>query len=186
MSLSDLIKSSYNVYHTDWKCRPEVLLCANTVKPMHGVVPREILGKEWWDKTRMESYRSTNYHCIACGVYRSQAKEYSLLEGHELYRINYLRGRQTYLETIPLCHYCHSFIHDSRLLMLLREGKVTKLTYDSIMEHGDQVLSDAGLIKNRPRKVKMARWEEWRLILFGKEYPPIYKNYTEWCDHFKV
>ena len=42
-----------------FRSRPELLLQNSTVKPLHGVVPREILGKEWWDKTRRAAYAAT-------------------------------------------------------------------------------------------------------------------------------
>lgn len=164
--------------------RPEVLLCANTVKPMHGVVPRAILGMDWWNKTRMEAYRSTNFHCIACGVYKTQAKEYQWLEGHELYEVDYEAGRMVYIETVPLCHYCHNFIHDGRLQALLQKGKVSQQKVKAVAQHGFKVLKAAGLKKPLPYTGKIAEWSDWRLILFGKQYPPIYANYQEWLQAF--
>jgi len=167
-----------------WKLRPEVLLCANTVKPMHGVVPRVILGKEWWDQTRQAAYRSTGYHCVACGVYKLAAKEYRWLEGHELYKTNYRLGRMTYVETVPLCHYCHCFIHDGRLQALRDKREITVEKYDAVMAHGKRVLAMAGIKKNRPYSGPMAEWQDWRLVLFGKEYPPLYKDYQAWLKAF--
>ncbi len=167
----------------DWKLRPEVLLCANTVKPMHGVVPREILGKEWWDATRQAAYESTNHHCIACGVHKLSAQEHQWLEGHELYKTNYKKGRMIYIETVPLCHYCHNFIHDGRLRALLERHEITKAKYDAVMEHGKGVLKAAKL-KKKSYNGPIAQWHKWRLVLNGEKYPPIYKDYDAWIVHF--
>ncbi len=113
MKFSDKIKEHLSKsVQVVWVRRPEVLLCPNTPKPLHGVVPREIYGQSWWNKTREAAYRSTNYHCLACGVHKYQAKHRQWLEGHELYEINYVEGTSTYIETVPLCHFCHNSIHD--------------------------------------------------------------------------
>ena len=167
-----------------WKPRPHLLLQNNTVKPLHEVVPRLILGKEWWDKTRAEAYASTDYHCGACGVPKQEAKEFQRLEGHEVYRIDYIRGRQTYIETVPLCHYCHSFIHDGRLRILLLRKEVSQEKYDAVMTHGSRILKAAGITKPPAYVGKMAPWKKWRLVLDGKLYPPKYKSYQEWSRHF--
>ncbi len=170
----------------EWKLRPEVLLCANTVKPMHGVVPRVILGSVWWDETRFAAYKSTQFHCIACGVHRTQAKGHKWLEGHELYKTNYSLGRMVYVETVPLCHYCHCFIHDGRLEALLGKGQVTQEKFNAVMAHGKHVLAVAGIKKKRPYSGPIAEWQDWRLVLLGKEYPPIYANYQNWLKAFSV
>ena len=163
-----------------WKRRPEILLQNNTVKPLHKVVPRTILGRKWWDETRETAYATTDYHCIACGVHKRAAVWHKWLEGHEVYTINYREGRMTYVETVALCHSCHNFIHCGRLKAILDNGEITKDRYDSIMAHGAYVLGQAGLKGTVPTPGRIAKWEDWRLVLFGKEYPPIFKNYGEW------
>lgn len=182
MPLSDKVKSSLS---KGWKRRPEVLLQNNTVKPLHEVVPRLILGQQWWDRTRTVAYASTDWHCVACGVFKRDAKEHPWLEGHEVYTTDYKKGRQTYVETVPLCHYCHCFIHDGRLQILADKKLITKKKFRDVIAHGKDVLIAAGLNTCRtPPMVKMAKWEDWRLVLFGKEYPPKYKNYEDWFAHF--
>lgn len=166
------------------KTKPEVLLAANTVPPMHGVVPRIILGREWWDKTRHEAYAATQFRCAACGVHKYQAKEHQWLEGHEVYTRDYPRGRQTYVETVGLCHYCHCYIHDGRLKSLLEKGEVTPAKFAAVMKHGDAVLAAAKLKKNPPYVKEIAKWADWRLVLFGKEYPPVYATYATWVAAF--
>lgn len=156
---------------------------------MHGVVPREILGRMWWEQTRYAAFQSTNFHCLACGVSKWDAKYHKWLEGHELYKVDYYRGRLTYLETVPLCHYCHNFIHDGRLRNLLEQGKLHHAKYVAIIQHGDQVLASAGL--NRPSflerelelaRRKVARWDRWRLVLFDQLYPPKFRDEQSWLE----
>lgn len=164
-----------------WKRRPEVLLQNNTVKPLHQVTPRNILGREWWDQTRQAAYEATDFHCIACGVPKRLAKWHPWLEGHEVYNINYRAGRMTYVETVALCHSCHCFIHNGRLKALLDKGETTQEKYDAIMGHGALILKEAGLKKPRlDCGTRVAAWKDWRLILFGRQYPPLFKNYEEW------
>ena len=163
-----------------WKCRPEILLRNNTVKPLHQVVPRIILGREWWDTTRQAAYLATDFHCIACGVPKALARWHQWLEGHEVYKIDYRAGRMTYIETVALCHSCHNFIHNGRLKALLDKGEITEDKYFMIMAHGESVLKEAKLKKLSPYVGPMAKWEDWRLVLFGKEYPPLFANYEAW------
>lgn len=164
--------------------RPDVLLSSNTVKPMHGVVPRIIKGREWWDETRQAAYRASGFRCVACGVSKYDAKKHKWLEGHEVYHTDYGKGRMLYVETVALCHYCHNFIHNGRLESLLGKGLVQKAEYEAIMAHGTAVLKAVGLKKRPPKTFKIAKWENWRLILDGKEYPPMYRNYNHWLNAF--
>jgi hypothetical protein len=165
---------------TPWTRLPSILLCPNVPKPLHGLVPREILGTRWWDDTRHAAYASTDYHCIACGVPKADALVHKWLEGHELYAINYKRGRMTYRETIPLCHLCHNFIHSGRLHMLLQAGTITAAQYHRVLEHGERVLKAAGLAQPLPYTGPCAEWGDWRLVVSGMEYAPKFKTYEEW------
>ena len=153
--------------------RPEILLCENIPGPMQGLAPRVIFGKKWWDKTRKEAYRSTLYHCAACGVYKGEAKFRPWLEGHELYHIDYRRGRMIYLETVPLCHCCHNYIHSGRLKILLTQGKISHKKYTEIIKHGDTILFSIGLRRPRPYSGPRPTHSKWRLVINDQEYPPI-------------
>lgn len=158
---------------------PTILLCPNVPKPMHGVAPRVVLGAVWWNKTRKEAYESTNFFCRACGVHKLQAKYHQWLEGHEFYRINYRKGLMTYVRTDPLCHFCHCYIHSGRLKSLLEKGEIRQAKYAAIIQHGDAILRAAKLKKPEPPEF-VAEWSTWRLVLYGKKYPPVYKSFEEW------
>lgn len=179
----------------DWVRRPEVLLCPNVPKPLHGVAPRSVLGNSWWEKTRQAAYKATNYHCLACGIHKSLARGKQWLEGHEVYSINYRKGKMIYLETVALCHYCHNYIHDGRLNSLLDQGKITHQKFAAILQHGDTVLAEAGLTRLSHeersllvlRAIKMGRvapWKKWRLVLEGKEYPPKFATEKDWKKRY--
>jgi hypothetical protein len=169
-----------------FKTRPEVLLQPNVPKPLHGVAPRVIFGKEWWDRTRREAYASTGQRCLVCGVHKNSALFHRWLEGHEVYRIDYRKGLAVYVETVPLCHACHCFIHDGRLKALLEKGEVSLDKYRTVMAHGRSVLRAAGLNK-RPlpnlRPGLIAPWGKWRMVVGGKKHKPIYKDFNAWAKH---
>lgn len=184
MSLGDELRGKVESSKVEWKRRPEVLLHPNVPKPLHGLAPRVVLGQDWWDTVRRQAYRSTNYHCIACGVHRSMAVVSLHLEGHEVYSIDYLLGRATYVETVPLCHYCHSYIHSGRLRALVNTGKVALSKLRAVTAHGDNIIREAGLKHLEDYSGPTADWADWRLVVNGKEYEPLYKSYEEWCNAF--
>lgn len=183
-----------------WRQRPEVLLCPNIPKPLSGVAPRVVLGQVWWDATRFTAYASTENHCVACGIPKRNAMDSRHLEGHELYDLDLRAGRMTYLETVPLCHWCHAFIHDGRLLALLRKGEIDRVKVEAIMQHGKETLLSS-LSPNEARRLRrmwpgiakpnihrvsksMPPWADWRMVVDGKEYPPMYKSEAEWARAF--
>jgi hypothetical protein len=164
-----------------WTRRPEVLLLPGIPAPLHGMPPRVLLGQEWWDKERHAAYASTDFHCIACGVKKYEAKRHQHLEGHELYDLDYARGRMAYVETVPLCHYCHSFIHRGRLSCLLEQGRVTEEEVQGIIKHAERVIKEAGF--TWPPKVydgPIAEWKRWQLVIYGRSYPTRFKNQEAW------
>lgn len=151
-----------------------------------------MLGQAWWDKTRKEAYASTDWHCLACGVFKRDAKYHKWLEGHEIYLIDYVKGRAKYIRTVPLCHFCHNYIHDGRLRHLLQKGEIHHAKFTAIIQHGDAVLAAAGLARlsyeEREQEAaqlsqagRVAHWGRWRLVIGRKQYLPKFKNYTEWA-----
>ena len=192
MGLADKVNKAVNqILNPAFKLRPELLLAPNIPKPMHGVAPRVVLGNSWWNKTKKEAKLATDNHCVACGVHKTQAKSRSWVECHEVYDTDYKRGLLTYIETVTLCHYCHNYIHDGRMKHLMEKGELHQSKYVAIIQHGDRVLLDAKLerlsYKEREENVRrtivngiMANWEDWRMVVEGVSYPPLYKNYAEW------
>ena len=174
-----LAQKAKKVVTVEWTLRPEVLVNHIIPLPMHGMAPRIVLGQAWWDRTRRAAYKSTNYHCIACGVHKFEAAYHQWLEGHEVYDIDFLMGRMEYVETVPLCHFCHNYIHDGRLRALLEQGKIHHAKYVAIIKHGDAVLARHSLTRER-HEGPMAEWRDWRLVVDGKEYPPVYGSVGEW------
>ena len=183
--------------------KPEILTHPHIPKPLHGLNPREVLGKEWWDKVRSEAQRRTNYTCAACGVKKENAKKHQWLEGHEYWNIDYRTGRCEVISIEPLCHYCHSFIHSGRLEKLIGKEKTVNEVKD-ILEHGFKILSENKL-KCFPFTLKLGKalnvntynvesyrlpeskveWNQWALVLEGKEYKSKFKTFDEWVEHYK-
>jgi hypothetical protein len=179
------------------KLRPELLLHPNLPKPLHGVNPRTINGQNWWDRTRRAVYKTTEFCCLACGVHKSEAKSRQWMEAHEVYDINYEKGQAKFIEVVPLCHFCHNFIHSGRMQALLDKGMLHHSKYIIIIQHGDRILRAAGLEKkshlerelefiDRERQGKVAEWSRWRLRIGRKLYPPIFKSMKEWEEHYMI
>lgn len=164
--------------------RPELLLLPQVPKPMHGLAPRVVLGRKWWDTTRRAAYQSTNGHCLACGVHKLLSRGPKWLEAHEIYRVDYLTGRMVYLETVPLCNYCHSFIHIGRLESLLERRKITQRKFADVLAHGERILANAGLTKKQDYKGPFAPWLSWRLVVNRKMFKPRFESLEELEKHY--
>lgn len=177
---SSKLRKAFDKKPKRWQVHPKLLLLQRVPKPMHGVAPRIIMGDVWWNKTRQSAYRSTAFHCQACGAYKFDARYRQWLEGHEVYEINRKAGRMTYTETVPLCHLCHLYIHRGRLDALAEKGQITHAKYIAAIQHGDRVLAQAKLSKPGVYKGPTAKWADWRLVFNGKEYPPKYKTEEDW------
>lgn len=164
---------------------PELLTHPNIPKPLHGVNPRSVLGKDWWDEKRVAAYAENNFCCHACGTHKSKAKFHQWLEGHEAYIIDYPRGEIRLEKIVALCHSCHNYIHNGRLKHLLDKGDVTKEKYDAIMKHGDSLLKKAGLARRAGYDGEVADWNKWRLVIDDKKYKPKYNSYNEWLVAYR-
>lgn len=185
---------------------PSVLMHPSIPKPLHEVNPRNIMGKAKWDILRQQVYASTDYHCIACGVAKAEAKGFKWLEAHEFYDIDYHKGTVTIKQIIPLCHYCHNFIHSGRLKMIMGKKKSVEEVV-AILQHGFDILAENSLRCFYPTLIfaqqledfayinthnvqpydvsgSSVKWEDWRLIWDGVEYPPKYKSYEEWQERY--
>lgn len=181
MGILDQIKGKLG--NDGFKPNPAVLTHPEIPKPLHGLAPRVLLGKEWWDKERAEAKAKTGNRCLACGVYGFQSSK-GWLEGHETYEIDYKKGIAVYVATIPLCPECHSFIHKGLLTVLEEKGEISKVRKNEILGRGYDLLKKAGIKPPLPYVGKCAEWEEWRLILEGKVYLPFHKSYADWIDYY--
>ncbi|MEA5512251.1 hypothetical protein VB715_20990 [Crocosphaera sp. UHCC 0190] len=118
-----------------------LLLHPNIPKPLHGMPPRELLSHSWWNQTKAIAKAKFNA-CWSCGVSPSKAKFRKWLEAHECYSIDFNMGQVAYTGTAALCHGCHQFIHDGRLLILLEKGEIKEGYYLSVLAHGNSLLKD--------------------------------------------
>lgn len=185
------------------KLKPEILCQPNIPKPLHGINPRTIRGVDWWNITRQKVYVSTDYHCVACGVAKVDAKVHQWLEAHELWNIDYTTGICEVISIEPLCHYCHNFIHSGRLQMIMDKEKSEEEVKD-ILEHGLNILYQNKL-KCFPSTLKFAKelgckthgvkaykikvnpkikWEDWKMVFEGKEYKSKFNSIDEWNEFF--
>ena len=168
---------------------PEILLHPNIPKPLHGLNPRTVMGAAWWDEMRFKAYEKYDNHCWACGVHRSQAHgRPGILEAHEIYSIDYVKGRMELMEISALCSWCHSYIHDGLLNVLLEDGQVTQKQYDRIMAHGAAVLKAAGCTMLKPlypEESACAEWGKWHLVIKGKKFFTRFKDYDDWLENYR-
>lgn len=162
---------------------PRILTHPNIPKPLHGIAPRVIAGKDWWDRERQLAYARAGYCCEACGVHKSKALFHHWLEAHEMYSYDYEKGRLTFVELKALCHACHNFIHSGRMAIMLQNGEIDRDTHATIKLHGISLIDKAGLMKkyeNRHNRPCSVRWEDWRMVFQGKEYGPSTTCFEDW------
>jgi hypothetical protein len=175
--LSDRLKQVGTI--GQWQRRPEVLAAPAIPLPMHGMAPRIVLGQDWWDRERKAAFHRTCQHCVACGAGRKEPGRCQVLSGHECYAIDWERGRMTYVETVPLCERCHSFVHPGYLEVRLVKGEISAEEYAAIMVHGWSLLLAAKVVRI-PHRGQAAAWSRWRLVIDGKLYPPLYATRADW------
>lgn len=186
MSLADKFKDRpLPIPATTWQREPELLLHDNIPMPLHGMAPRVVLGGAWWNKERQAAYASTDLHCLACGTHKDFAKGRKVIEGHEVYKVCYVKGTMTYLRCVPLCNFCHQFVHDQRLKALVEQGKMHMGRFVAVIQHGDQVLADAGLppralVANAGAAGCKVQWKDWRLVIGTRKFAPLYESLEEY------
>ena len=192
---------------------PWLLFHPNIPKPLHGLAPRIILGENWWQRTKKEAKAKLNQNCWACGIHKYKAKYHQWLEAHECYSINYGQGLVKYVGTCALCHACHNYIHDGRMLMLIEQGKFDYEKYEAIIEHGEVVLKQwfqsnnwqwqgykeayepmtlySNIYPNLPtfsQKIQWidgnCEWKDYHLIVEGKRYEAKHNSYEDWLNFY--
>lgn len=162
---------------------PELLLHPTIPMPMHGLAPRVLLGKQWWDTQRYAAYKKYDDHCWACGVHKRHAKFHKWLEGHERYKFDYPEGLMLFESVVALCHACHNYIHSGRLAVLLERGAVHPDKAEYILKHGERILDEYSLVKP-PAPGLVASWASWRLVIEGKEFRSKFRSIEEHRAHY--
>lgn len=177
--------------------RPKLLLHQPLPRPLHGVAPRIVFGKTWWDETRGKAAIKNRYCCWACGVAKEKAEEHTWLEGHEAYNIDFKKGRAVFMEVVSLCHYCHCFIHLGRLQNEVQRGFSPYSKVLAVEGHGLNILVKNKIIPKRKahlnkeqalrnfvRDISMVPWSQWRLVIYDKEYTPELKTQDAWRKRY--
>jgi len=186
-----------------FESRPELLSSPNIPKPLHGLNPRTIMGRSAWDVKRQEVYKSTEFHCAACGVHKTRAKKHKWLEAHEIFDIDYKKQRATIVEIVPLCHFCHAFIHSGLTRVRARNKDITAQEVRDIMQHGVSVLEscdgavflgtselcqlvgvDCSMLPSIPLASHGGSWGGWRMVWSGKEYRGKFPTFKHWQRHY--
>ena len=127
-----------------WPPDPSLLLHPTIPREAHGLNPRSVLGKDWWDSTRKSAEDMNNHFCYACSIHKSDTVD-GWLEGHETYMIFVDEKVLKYLRTVSLCKKCHMYIHCGRTFLLWQERKLSQDDFVAVMAHGVQLLRGAGL-----------------------------------------
>ena len=155
-----------------------ILLHPQIPMPLHGLNPRTILGRKWWDKRREETLASAKGKCMACG---GRSKR---LACHEAYKIDYKKGEARLVKVVALCPKCHDYIHMGRLMRLVEKGLISKKYAKKVREHGDTLT--AGYSRPCPPSIVPPEWKDWYLLLNGKKYYSKYKSYDEWKKEYEA
>ena len=155
------------------KPEPEILLCPNIPKPLHGLNPRTLLGQKWWDVTRRRAYAERDHSCWACGAINTR------LEAHELYDYDFLKFSAVLCRVTALCTLCHNFIHSGRLEHLYSKGEVSREFYGEVHSHGTTQLIKADLMDEKKRvNAEIVRqigdetknWDKWHLVIENRKF----------------
>lgn len=142
-----MITAHMNIRKKDFVQEPKLLAHPNIPHELSGVAPRVILGDLWWEKTKEQVKRSTDFHCKACGRHRSEDAFHNWIECHEVYWFDYKNNVAKFERVVPLCHTCHSFIHSGRLIALYEEDEevVTYKKVQTVLEHGFALCAQFGV-----------------------------------------
>jgi hypothetical protein len=164
--------------------RPEILLHPQIPPPLHGLAPRVVMGRKWWDKKRREAYDKYDQKCHCCGIHKTKAKYKKLLEGHEAYEIDWGFGRVQLEEIVALCHSCHNYIHRGLMEVLVSLGKMPEGKMQDILSHGSKIIQEAGLTPSSIPE-EWASWSRWVLIIDGIEHPGRFSSEEEWHSYYQ-
>jgi hypothetical protein len=191
--------------------RPKLLLHGSIPRPLSGVNPRSIMGKQWWDEQRQKAYAHNNFHCHCCGVHKSEAKMFQWLEGHEIYKVDYKTYRTKFMGVVALCHCCHGVVHAGRTTQVYLNEKLSTAKFNTILHHGQDLIKkakldtpisfrfmelvstgmfvdEANLILRKEYKktapLDLSSWDKWRLYFNGRLYLPKHKSNEDWSKYY--
>lgn len=167
--------------------RYELIMHPQIPKPLHGVAPRKMMGRAWWDDVRHRCYRTSGRQCACCGVYFSQVEGYARPEAHEVYDIDYAKGRATFKEVVALCHWCHMSIHIGLVESLFHQGEMDFETYHKIQDHREhhvKLALEEGYTYPDRTPGERVPWSDWRMVIDGQEFEPIFATYGDWLAHY--
>ncbi len=135
-------------------------------------------------------------------MHKTEARGKQWLEAHESYHIDYQEGKVVIDKIVPLCHYCHNFIHSGRLLAMFEQGKLSPEYVIDILEYGIEILKENDLeitdstdelckvmgvkhnLKVKKTPESEVKWKDWVLVFEDKEYHSPHKNEKEWEKYY--
>lgn len=164
--------------------RVDILTHPNIPKPLHGINPRTVFGRAWWDRERVKCYEKASQRCEACTTHRSMAWPNHWLEAHEAYDFS-PTGIITFKELVALCPACHKFIHSGLRQVMVSKGEMTELMNMRIQAHGLELLDKAGLVgawMDRHEWCSGINWEDFRMNIAGVNYGPSTQSFQDWKD----
>ncbi len=144
------------------------------------------MGQRRWNEVRREVFNKNNDCCWACGVHQEKAKPKPWLAAHELYNVEYLKGRMALREIVGLCGLCHDFVHKRRLATLADNGQASSEYLNKVLMHGTKITT-----KHNPRPwwnvnkqvegmaLSRVKWRGWYLEHEGRKHYSRFKDKTE-------
>lgn len=209
--MADVAKKEYRYFKgfpceliEEWKAPNEdgaPLLCMpNIPSPLHGLNPRNIVGRSVWNNIRQKCYIRADFKCEACGTKKKRG-----LQAHEMYSYDYKNGIATFKRLVALCETCHMrFIHSGRMFTKYKKALISKGDLVGGIEHGFSVIKKWNDKHDNVEKLKVspiildnidksdigeriwelidkyeiqfyvvkqeAKWCDWKLVIGGKEY----------------
>jgi hypothetical protein len=99
---------------------------------LHGINPRTVNGKAWWDCNRRKQYQASHYRCEICGG----VGERHPVEAHERYEYDETARPpcQRLVGLIALCPDCHSVKHLYRTHAVSVERRDPSI-YENALRH---------------------------------------------------
>lgn len=126
MSLSKAMISQYDIKLVDGWLPPKgddlrpLIAMPNIPRPLHGVNPRTLLGPTTWNHMRRACYAQAEDTCEICGYKPDNLRH---RHGHEVYEIDYAKGRAKFVKVFCVCSLCHlACIHTGRAITLWKNN----------------------------------------------------------------